>query len=534
MPMLARLKKLLSSGSSKTASAVTVKKQGDKHLNLDELEAATACYRQAVAIDPGFVDAYLGLGFSLAGQLHYEQAAAALSRALSIDPAIADAHYMLGTISKACHDQSGAIRHFTRALELKPDFEFAYRDFFDFLLQSGQLEEAKALIEKGILVFPESAEFHFSLGNLLFNRQDFEGAISCHTRAVALQPAAAVSHKILGDAHRNLGHHQRSADCYEAAVLLEPDNADAHVNLGDALDMLGKSQQSIACYRRAIALEPGHAAAHRLLGNALLSNGNKPAAIACYRKVVELQPDSPVVHLVAALSGESTDSAPRSYVEQLFDEYAQHFDSHLIQTLHYNVPEKLAEMVREVPVPRAGKWSVLDLGCGTGLSGSALASHAGELVGVDLSSKMLAKARARNIYSRLEHMDLVSMMQNETSAGYDVLISADVFIYVGKLDALFDQAQRLLRPGGLFAFSIESLDALNDENGLASGADPGYRLTPTGRYAHSMAYMVRMASQHGFEILSNMDIQCRLEQGKEVRGRLMLWRRLAGAVSVPH
>ncbi|OOG39085.1 tetratricopeptide repeat protein [Polaromonas sp. A23] len=526
--MFTKLKNLLVSGSSKAVPEVTFKKQGDKHLNLDELDEAVACYSQAVSINPEFVEAYLGLGFALTGQLHHEQAAAALDKALSIDPAIADAHYMLGTIAKARDDQPGAIRHFTRALELKPDFEFAYRDFFDFLLHSGQTGEAEALIRKGILVFPESAEFHFFLGNLLFNRQDFEGAISCHTKAVALEPTAVSSHKILGDAHRNLGHHQRSAECYEAAALLEPDNADAHVNLGDALDMLGKNQQSIGCYRRAIALEPGHAAAHRLLGNALLSNGNQPGALACYRKVVELQPDSPVVHLVAALSGESPDSAPRGYVEQLFDEYAQHFDSHLVRTLHYNVPEKLAEMVLKFSVPGAGKWSVLDLGCGTGLSGSALAAHAGELVGVDLSSKMLAKARARNIYSRLEHMDLVSMMQNEAPASYDVLISADVFIYVGRLDGLFDQAQRLLRPGGLFAFSIESLDALNDEGGLASGAAPGYQLTPTGRYAHSMAYMIRMATHHGFGILSNMNIQCRLEQGKDVPGRMMLWRRLDG------
>ncbi len=528
--MLAKLKKLIAPGSPKAAPEVICKKQGDKHLNLNELDKAVACYREAVAINPGFVEAYVGLGFALAGRQHDEQASTALNRALSIDPANADAHYMLGTLSKAGNNRDGAIRHFTKALELKPDFEFAYRDFFDFLLQSGQIEEAKSLIKKGILVFPESAEFHFLLGNLLFNQQDFEGAISCHARAAALEPTAAISHKILGDAYRNLGHHQKAAGCYESAILLAPDDAQAHASLGDTLDMLGKSGQSIACYRRAIALAPDHATAHRLLGNALLDTGDRQGALASYRKVVELQPDSPVVHLVAALSGESPESAPRGYVEQLFDEYAQHFDSHLVQTLHYDVPEKLAGMVREFSVPPAGKWSVLDLGCGTGLSGLSMASHASELVGVDLSDKMLARARARNIYSRLEHGDLLSMMQNEAPASYDILISADVFIYVGKLDELFGQARRLLRPGGLFAFSVESLDAVTD-GGSASVAAPGYQLNPTGRYAHSAAYLLRMASHHGFAILTDMNIQCRLEQGKEVRGRLMLWRRLPGTES---
>jgi predicted TPR repeat methyltransferase len=106
-------------------------------------------------------------------------------------------------------------------------------------------------------------------------------------------------------------------------------------------------------------------------------------------------PESPVKHLIAALSGGDSERAPSEYVQQLFDQYAQKFDSHLVEVLSYSVPDKLAELLRPHAESSRAKWAMLDLGCGTGLSGAAIAPYARELVGVDLSSKMLEKARER-------------------------------------------------------------------------------------------------------------------------------------------
>ena len=153
-----------------------------------------------------------------------------------------------------------------------------------------------------------------------------------------------------------------------------------------------------------------------------------------------------------------------------------------------------------------------------------LAPYARQLVGVDLSAKMLDKARERNLYHRLEQLDLLTMMQGEAAASYDVVFAADVFVYLGKLDELVDQARRLLRPGGLFAFSVESLDALaGDAAALPDRRD--YKLNVTARYAHSIAYLTRMAADNGFDVLSTTGTQHRLDRGKPVQGYLALWRR---------
>ena len=207
----------------------------------------------------------------------------------------------------------------------------------------------------------------------------------------------------------------------------------------------------------------------------------------------------------------------------MFDEYAHKFDSHLVKVLSYSVPEKLADLLRPYSDPDREKWIILDLGCGTGLSGAAIAPFARQLVGVDLSAKMLEKARERSLYSRLERLDLLTMMQGEAASSYDVVFAADVFVYLGKLDELVNQAQRLLRPGGLFAFSVESLEALTDNASTLSG-QRDYQLNITGRYAHSVAYLARMAAHYGFDVLSTTDTQSRLDKGKPVQGYLALWR----------
>jgi len=536
------------------------KKEGDEHLKLGRLEDAAACYRLAVSMNPNYVDACVGLGFALSEQKQFGEAEEYLRKALSVDSENADAHYILGTISKSRNDRDGAIVQLTRALDIKPDFEFAYRDLASTLLESGQTQKAKDVLERATLAFPESAEFQFYLGNMLSHEGDYGNAIARYRKALSIQPGSAESHKNLADvlrksgeldqamasyqkaiwfepalvdAHVQLGsllHSQRRLDqaveCYQRAVALKPEDVDVQIGLGDILEGLGRIDEAISRYRQAVALDPERGSAHQYLGNALLARGATGEAIACFEQVVKLDPDSPVKHLIAALSGGDSERAPGDYVEKLFDDYANKFDSHLVGVLGYSVPEKLGALLQPYCNPDGEKWTILDLGCGTGLSGVAIAPLARKLVGVDLSTKMLEKARERNVYDRLEQLDLLTMMRSEMASSYDVIVAADVFVYLGKLDDLMIEAQRLLAPGGLFAFSVESLEALIDEAAAPSdGRD--YRLNVTGRYAHSIAYLAGMAARNGFRILSTADTQSRLDKGKPVRGYLALWRSLA-------
>jgi predicted TPR repeat methyltransferase len=165
--------------------------------------------------------------------------------------------------------------------------------------------------------------------------------------------------------------------------------------------------------------------------------------------------------------------------------------------------------------------NVLDLGCGTGLVGVEIGSRSRRLVGIDLSPNMIERARARNLYTELRCTDLMRgiAMEQAEQARYDVVTAADVFIYVGKLDAVVPAVRKVLNPGGLFAFSAEALEA--------TGEIPprGYRLGVMGRYAHSAEYLRQLAELNGFHVELLRSIRIRLEHRRPVEGWLTVWRR---------
>lgn len=164
------------------------------------------------------------------------------------------------------------------------------------------------------------------------------------------------------------------------------------------------------------------------------------------------------------------------------------------------------------------------MGCGTGLVGAAIAPFARQLVGVDLSARMLEKARARKVYQRLERLDLLAMMRDEQDSSYDAIIAADVFIYLGKLDEIVSEIERLLCPGGVFAFSVETLEASSNEEAV-QGIQPEYQLGHTRRYSQSADYIARLASANGFSIQEMVATQIRMERSNPVNGHLVLWKK---------
>src|SRR5262249_51182540 len=142
-------------------------------------------------------------------------------------------------------------------------------------------------------------------------------------------------------------------------------------------------------------------------GEHLLSLGGRLQRLHLHEAVTECvrllaaEPQSPLTqHAIAALRGDNPEHLSAHYVRQLFDAYAPDFDQSLIGKLAYSAPRELADSVlalHERPRP----WHMLDLGCGTRLVAAKLAPHTAHIVGIDLSPKMIERARQRNLYARL-------------------------------------------------------------------------------------------------------------------------------------
>jgi len=272
--------------------SATHKRRGNEFLAKGMLEEAAECYRQAVAINPDYAEAYLNLGFVLREQKRYEEAERYLKQAVLINPAMEDAYYILGGISQERGNLDGAIENYNKTLELKPDFEIVYRDLCHVLFQSGQTENAKRVIEQGISLNPESAEFYYYLGNLHVYEKGLEQAIACYRKVLSIQPDYAEVHCLLGNLFKDQGDLDEAQDCYRRALALNPDDADAHNNLGAVFQDRGNLDEAQDCYRRALALNPDYVDAHNNLGSVFQARGNFDEAVTCYRKALALKPDS--------------------------------------------------------------------------------------------------------------------------------------------------------------------------------------------------------------------------------------------------
>ena len=177
---------------------------------------------------------------------------------------------------------------------------------------------------------------------------------------------------------------------------------------------------------------------------------------------------------------------PVAMVQQLFDEYADRFDKHLVEYLKYDLPKRVARMIREKHPDLA--VSVLDLGCGTGLLGASLGRIGGAFVGVDLSQKMLEQAKRLDVYSRLRLNDLLDELRLIEAESFDYVTANDVFIYVGDVSAVIPAIHRVLRRGGTLIFSCEA----------ASESEDALVLRPSRRYAHSRKSIEALCRDAGF------------------------------------
>ena len=168
----------------------------------------------------------------------------------------------------------------------------------------------------------------------------------------------------------------------------------------------------------------------------------------------------------------------------MFNSYAGQFDQELVDKLEYNIPKKLAELAVEDSASGL-LGSILDLGCGTGLTGVEVKGFCSNLEGVDLSNKMLRRARKKNIYDKLSHIDIVDYLSN-AELDFDYFISADVFVYIGELSEVFRLIKSRNKKPGKLIFSTEH----TKKN--------GFHLQTSGRYSHSKNYIENLCKKFGY------------------------------------
>lgn len=267
----------------------------------------------------------------------------------------------------------------------------------------------------------------------------------------------------------------------EAAVL-HPQIAGLALAYGDALLEAGKLPEAIGELQRALRLDHHFAMARYRLGCAWLEAGEPGKALEAFARLDDgYHGVAEQLARIEAMKGLARSDA--GYVRHLFDQFAADYDARMIGQLNYRAPQILRALADMVLPGRSG-LDILDLGCGTGLTGAVFHDLARRLDGIDLSPDMLAKARERRIYGNLTLGDIEAL---GPGPDYDLLLAADTLVYLGDLTPVFKDAAARLRPGGVFLFTAEQKEG------------EGFELGPKRRWRHAESYIRDQAASAGFE-----------------------------------
>lgn len=374
-------------------------------------------------------------------------------------------------------------------------------------VSAGMYVAAEKLYRKVLARDPDNLDGHYLLGSLLAEQGSLPAAEKHLNIAATLNPRSPYVWSNLGSLRRLMGDVDGAIAAWTRAIELDPRSAEAWFGVGRLHVANENLDEAEVCLLRAVGLKP-LVSAWSLLASISDKKGRSQEAIDHCRKALELQPgNASTAFLLARLENRPMPYPPGDTIRTLFDGYADIFENHLVGKLAYDIPQQLHRLLG-IHAGQRRFTRVADLGCGTGLMGQHLA-HADELVGIDLSPKMLDEARKKNLYTRLVAADLIEFL-NVESGTFDLFVAADVLIYMGTLDALFNATQARANPGALFAFSTET--ATEDD----------WQLRQSGRYAHTPAFVRRCAEAAGWSVVAQEPAQVRLESDKAVAGNIYL------------
>lgn len=381
--------------------------------------------------------------------------------------------------------------------------------------QRGQSERGVASIEQALRLAPAYADAHNNLGNVLKELGRLEPAFRAYRRVVDLIPTHADAWNNLGVLLRGQGLYDEADQAYRQAIAANPSHVAAWQNHGNLLARLRRFDDAVAAYSRVLALRPRHSAAYDALGRTLYRAGKVAEALEVYAQWLRVDPGNSVAThmLMACRGGAAPARASNDYVRDTFDAFAGSFDQVLDQ-LGYQAPALIAELLeRMLPAPD-GALVVADAGCGTGLCAPFLRPRARRLVGIDLSSGMLARARARTLYDELVEAELSTWLAGQRPV-HDLIVSADTLCYFGALAQVTAGAATALRPGGRLVFTVERAD-----DGV-----PTYQLTSSGRYSHAQPYVRRALAEAMLTAVDIVPVVLRQEVGHDVHGLMVSARR---------
>jgi predicted TPR repeat methyltransferase len=471
---------------------------------------AEAGYRDCIAA--GETAAAAPLATLLLQQERFAEAAAVLEPLVEAAAENAGLRVNLSVALRRTGRHEEALRYAREACDLSPANAAACNALGLAALELQRTGEALQAFERGLALAPGHPALTLHRAHALRRSGRNREALVQYDAIVRGDPDSLEGWRGLAQTQAALGLLDAALRTREIVLARAGDDHEASLEHAVALLQAGHADRAAERFERVVERAPHDAQAWAWLGRARIKQGDLESARAAFAEASARDRDDPVIaHFRAALSGELPAVVEAQYIRNFFDNFADRFEQTLLGNLRYGLPQQLAARLERHPAGAA--TTVLDLGCGTGLMGERLARDGRVIDGVDLSARMLDHARAKNAYRELHAAEIGAFLEAATVA-WELVLAADVFVYVADLRPVFAAAFARLAPGGWFAFSIER------SAGAATELVPA-----TGRYRHSSQQAIRDLEACGFANVASEPIVVRFENGEPVAGALILAQR---------
>lgn len=392
--------------------------------------------------------------------------------------------FLLGTqLALASGNLDGALASARRAYDLAPRWHVAQIHLGEVFAKAGKESEALAMAKLAIDQVRQ-------IGNDL------------NAQAQLLRKGARIA--------QQFSNHALASRWLEHVLELIPGDLTLRNDFARSLTYAGNPKKAVAILGELLGQQPDH---QGLLLNRLRASllAQMPQlAIADGERLVEMDSGNESYrYYLQVARGETPSTQPAAVIAELFDGYAAHYDELMLKTHRTSVPQDIARLIASW---HPGKDAdILDLGCGTGLFGAFLGRNEGVVVGVDLSTQMLAMANQRGVYDRLHSVNLLDALAATPADHYHVITLLDVLGYVGDLKPVILNAFKVLIPGGRLVFTVET----------SSDESVDYLLSSDYLYSYARTYVEQMMQQAGFEELNLTDQVLRYDDQTAIQGLLV-------------
>jgi len=493
------------------------------HSKRENLSELVYCCKKILKINPDDFQTAFNLGATLQNMNHIDEAIKQYEDCITINPDYPNTYANCAHLYYLAGNPEKSVTYFHKALENLDSHELRMQ-YAQALAASGDYENALQQLKYVYENNTENNKALFLIAQCYYETRNYNESEKYYLMFLEVDTKNIKAINNLGRLYDETGRHEKAIKKYIEAIEIDGSIATIYLNLGKVYIKTRNIPEAKKAFLCSIKLDPQHPESYFNLGKLYGEINDTDKAKEYLTKALDM--DIPghmekagefilaVKYFLSNIDDPDTfNEDKKAFVADLFDGYADKFDEHLVEGLQYKTPQIINDLLTS-HVTKIDN-ATLDLGCGTGLCCKYLKERSAHITGVDLSAKMIDKARELGCYDELIVGEITEVVNNANEM-LDLIVAADVFVYIGSLEDIFLACSSKMNKNGYFIFSTEHL----------TGEQEDFRLFDSGRYKHSNIYLNQLLSNNNFELVEHNFCTLRKENGRNVEGCVTILRKL--------